>query len=41
MLALQRGFPVSMAPATLEDVFLQIVGRPIGEETEGSEEAET
>jgi ABC-2 type transport system ATP-binding protein len=39
MLALQRGLPVSMAPATLEDVFLQIVGRPIGEETEGSEEA--
>ncbi len=31
-LALAKGFPVSMAPASLEDVFLQLVGRPIGED---------
>ena len=32
LLALQKGWPVAMAPATLEDVFLQVVGRPIGSE---------
>jgi ABC-2 type transport system ATP-binding protein len=40
LLALNRGLPVSMAPATLEDVFLQIVGRPIGEEDPGEDAAE-
>jgi ABC-2 type transport system ATP-binding protein len=39
MFALQKGIPVSMAPASLEDVFLQIVGRPISEGTEGEETA--
>jgi ABC-2 type transport system ATP-binding protein len=39
LLALQRGLPVSMAPASLEDVFLQIVGRPIEEDTEPLDEA--
>ena len=36
LLALQKGWPVAMAPATLEDVFLQVVGRPLGSE-EGEE----
>ncbi|HEV2316290.1 MAG TPA: ABC transporter ATP-binding protein [Thermoplasmata archaeon] len=42
MFALQKGIPVSMAPASLEDVFLQVVGRPISEgaeETEGEDAA--
>lgn len=38
-LALTKGLPVAMAPASLEDVFLQIVGRPIGEDDTESEEA--
>ena len=38
LFALQKGLPVSMAPASLEDVFLQVVGRSI-EEDGGEEEA--
>jgi ABC-2 type transport system ATP-binding protein len=37
LLALQKGLPVSMAPASLEDVFLQVVGRPIHEGEEAEE----
>jgi ABC-2 type transport system ATP-binding protein len=35
--ALSLGARVSMAPVTLEDVFLQVVGRPIEEDSEGRE----
>ncbi|MGI0053254.1 MAG: ATP-binding cassette domain-containing protein [Thermoplasmata archaeon] len=37
--ALTRGLPVAMAPASLEDVFLQVVGRPLGEDDSEGEEA--
>ncbi len=39
LMALQRGAPVAMAPASLEDVFLQMVGRPLDEGSESSGEA--
>jgi ABC-2 type transport system ATP-binding protein len=38
LLALNKGFPVAMAPATLEDVFLQVVGRRLDEEGGEAEE---
>jgi ABC-2 type transport system ATP-binding protein len=38
LLALNKGFPVAMAPATLEDVFLQVVGRRLDEESGEAEE---
>jgi ABC-2 type transport system ATP-binding protein len=40
LVALQKGAPVALAPASLEDVFLQMVGRPLDEGTEGGGEAE-
>jgi ABC-2 type transport system ATP-binding protein len=39
-LALERGVRLSMGPVTLEDIFLEVVGRPIEEDTPaGPEEA--
>jgi ABC-2 type transport system ATP-binding protein len=38
LFALTKGIPVAMAPASLEDVFLQVVGRPI--DTADEEEKE-
>jgi ABC-2 type transport system ATP-binding protein len=38
MFALTKGFPVAMAPASLEDVFLQVVGRPLDEPEESQVE---
>jgi len=35
--ALERGQRVSMGPVTLEDIFLEVVGRAIDEETPGAE----
>ncbi|MGC2289962.1 MAG: ABC transporter ATP-binding protein [Thermoplasmata archaeon] len=32
--ALQRGSEVALSPVTLEDIFLQLVGRPLDEDTE-------
>ena len=37
--ALGRGARVSLGPVSLEDIFLQIVGRPIDEETPSDEES--
>jgi ABC-2 type transport system ATP-binding protein len=39
LFALQKGIPVAMAPASLEDVFLQVVGRPIDGGEEVTEES--
>ncbi len=38
LVALQKGAPVAMAPASLEDVFLQMVGRPLDEGSETTAE---
>jgi ABC-2 type transport system ATP-binding protein len=38
-LALERGVPVSMGPISLEDIFLQLVGRTLESEDEPAEEA--
>lgn len=38
--ALARGSEVSLAPVTLEDIFLQLVGRPLDEDTDAKVEAE-
>jgi ABC-2 type transport system ATP-binding protein len=37
--ALTRGSKVALAPVTLEDIFLQLVGRPLDEDTEAQVEA--
>jgi len=37
--ALARGSRVALAPVTLEDIFLQLVGRPLDEATEATEES--
>jgi ABC-2 type transport system ATP-binding protein len=37
--ALARGSEVSLAPVTLEDIFLQLVGRPLDEDTEAQVES--
>ncbi len=36
--ALKRGSQVALSPVTLEDIFLQLVGRPLDEETEAQVE---
>jgi ABC-2 type transport system ATP-binding protein len=38
--ALARGSEVSLAPVTLEDIFLQLVGRPLDEDSEAKVDAE-
>lgn len=38
-LALERGIPVSMGPISLEDIFLQLVGRTLESEDQPAEEA--
>ena len=38
--ALARGSRVALAPVTLEDIFLQLVGRPLDEDTEAKVDAE-